>query len=767
MYETTAANMAGGRYASAPRMGGRHHHNNNVEASAAAVRSITPSGRGNATLQQQQTAPPAGGLIRLTLKKPMGIVFEPTYDPNNKAQQRGVRICDLPRTGAAALSRQLQVGDELLQINNTVVSRLVFDEIMELIIEADPDAVHLLFRRPKKELLAGLGLPGSGGGSGRGGTGIGLKKDNSSTVKWVDEEESNLNSNANNSSSAPPSSSANKKKKKKKAAVSSPKNKSKSTTTAAAVDADNDEEEDETLQSKESTLETADDYTGKNNNNSKRKNSSSGGGKKSISSSNKMKSPYETESFLDMLIDAVCSEHTCRDAGRGGRDDFSDDDSETYATYEENTTANTNTNKDAKGSNNNKKAATATSNNNNSKKYEDDGTLESVDTNDRPLTLPLSAQLAPLPPAAMSSSPILTQQHQAQHQQQPVIVADDLTDEGNGIPAPIQELEYNDDIGADVSVMDSIGGPSLLLEQRKNAWKLQNGQSTSANQSLQQIVPDEILQNFGLDWTLPGLNRLDSIRTDPTAYYSHVVRKLLQENEPEKVRLLDKLLSKYKGREDHLVQKLSVRYNERSPDHHNNHDSKEVVHQQQNVSINNDNKTTTMMMTTTMKTSRMSPSQSNYKKRTTRNRHQGKASNNNNNNCPSNNNNNNCPSNHISSITIIINPAKIYPPTNRPSIQKTIPKMTTMIPSMALRPPSLPKFRNCSITCMAKHPSRVKLIASVPLCARTKVGKRSYWNSSKPKLSSRPIRKRKIPVPPTIICPAFCAIVNCTTSIMI
>jgi hypothetical protein len=43
-------------------------------------------------------------------------------------------------------------------------------------------------------------------------------------------------------------------------------------------------------------------------------------------------------------------------------------------------------------------------------------------------------------------------------------------------------------------------------------------------------------------------------------FYSHVVKNLLEEHEPEKVRLLDKLLAKYKGREDHLVQKLSVRY---------------------------------------------------------------------------------------------------------------------------------------------------------------------------------------------------------------
>ena len=64
----------------------------------------------------------------------MGIVFEPMYDPNAPSIQRGVRICDLPRTGAAALSRRLEVGDELLSINDKTMSRLTFDEIMDFII---------------------------------------------------------------------------------------------------------------------------------------------------------------------------------------------------------------------------------------------------------------------------------------------------------------------------------------------------------------------------------------------------------------------------------------------------------------------------------------------------------------------------------------------------------------------------------------------------------------------------------------------------------
>lgn len=47
---------------------------------------------------------------------------------------------------------------------------------------------------------------------------------------------------------------------------------------------------------------------------------------------------------------------------------------------------------------------------------------------------------------------------------------------------------------------------------------------------------------------------------DPFAFYEHAVTVLLRENEPEKVRLLSKLMAKYKGRERHLIHKLSARY---------------------------------------------------------------------------------------------------------------------------------------------------------------------------------------------------------------
>ena len=72
--------------------------------------------------------------VAVELTKPMGIVFEPMYDPNQPSVQRGVRICDLPRTGAAALSRKLQVGDELLQINDTTVNMVTDPEAIQAIL---------------------------------------------------------------------------------------------------------------------------------------------------------------------------------------------------------------------------------------------------------------------------------------------------------------------------------------------------------------------------------------------------------------------------------------------------------------------------------------------------------------------------------------------------------------------------------------------------------------------------------------------------------
>lgn len=505
-----------GRYPSAPRLGGDHHHTNGSNNEPyQTVRSMTPNnGRytpsagmggiattnsGTNNNDNEPRTPSSTGLIRLSLKKPMGIVFEPMYDPNNAAIQRGVRICDLPRTGAAALSRKLQVGDELLQINDTTVSRLTFDEIMDFIIEADPDSVNLLFRRPRKETLqARQGVQQK--------LNAAANKDAVSTVKWVDEEGQEEDG---------------KKSKKKK----------KKSTRSKKVSVS---DEDETLQTKSSNGE--DSYQKQRTSSKKGKNGKAKGGKRG--------NPYENESFLDMLIDTICSDssNVCRDTFRRNEDEYiSEDESfateeDTYATYEEDNKPH------SSATSNKEEKPNASSGVNFKKKYEDDGTLETVETRDRPEVKPVPLPIVPplglapniIPATALPRAP-------------PGV--EETPDYAN--PAPIKELEYDDRMEADVSVMESLGGPSLLIEKQRAA------QAAAS----QQLIPPDILENFGLDYPIPpGMTRERAISSDPARFYTHVVKKLLQEHEPEKVRLLDKLLLKYKGREDHLVQKLSVRY---------------------------------------------------------------------------------------------------------------------------------------------------------------------------------------------------------------
>ena len=492
----------------------------------------------DATQQQQhpprdQTQHPAStGLIRLTLRKPMGIVFEPMYDPNNPSVQRGVRICDLPRTGAAALSRKLEVGDELLSINDKTMSRLTFDEIMDFIIEADPEEVNLLFRRPRKEAL-----------NSRHSASKMSNPNSSSGVKWVDDEQRN-------------------KRKDKKRGGGDKKSEKKSTRRPKHKD------DDETLQSEDV------DYRR--------------GRKKG-----RRKDPYESESFLDILIDTICAnpDNVCRDRRRNGDDEYySDDDDDgtfgsrddsTYVTYESEEQPNKKKEKSkAKGQNRDddsstyeeteddtledtkrkkkrekdsnrlsppkesKRSATPEKNKK-SEKYEDDGTLETVDSTERP---------KPVDPEPEQAPPLGLAPHPNPEPSGPG-AASDTDDDGN--PAPIRELEYDDQVdhGADVSVMESLGGPSLLIEKQRQA-------AITAAKSSVPAVPPEIIQNFGKDYPVDFGSTLEqSIQNDPLRFYTHIVKGLLQEHEPEKVRLLDKLLAKYKGREDHLVQKLSVRYN--------------------------------------------------------------------------------------------------------------------------------------------------------------------------------------------------------------
>lgn len=538
---TPATNNINRRYTSAPRMGGAAgsaplaggaaaaaNNSNNNAVDDNAYRSMTPNRY--YTRQEEETAgneprtPSSTGLIRLSLKKPMGIVFEPMYDPNQPSVQRGVRICDLPRTGAAALSRKLQVGDELLQINDTTVSRMTFDEIMDFIIEADPEAVNLLFRRPRKETLqARQGVQQK--------LNAAANKDNPSTVKWVDEERGG-------SSKKPKERSSRKKESKK-----SGKRSKKEPIT---------DDEDETLQSSiggdESTNRSRRSKKGKSR-----------------------RDPYESESFLDVLIDTICSNSNsvCRDSFRPRDDeDFSDEESfnsqddETYATYEESLEPRTKGRKVADQPSNDetedetieekqrrksssRKEIGEKETSDKKKKYMDDGTLETMESAERKVEMPpVTTHQAPLGLAALPKQTPLPEPAQVEY----------VTDAKN--PAPIRELEYDGfDHNADVSVMESLGGPSLLIEKQRAV------QAAATQATVKQTVPADLMEKFGLDYpTSFGLTRKQTIDADPLKYYTYVVKELLDEHEPEKVRLLDKLLAKYQGREDHLVQKLSVRY---------------------------------------------------------------------------------------------------------------------------------------------------------------------------------------------------------------
>jgi len=517
--------------------------------------------------------PSSTGLLRLTLRKPMGIVFEPMYDPNTPSIQRGVRICDLPRTGAAALSRKLEVGDELLSINDKTMSRLTFDEIMDFIIEADPEEVNLLFRRPRKEALNarhGINVNKSSNPSGPG-------------VKWIDDEERNGNGSKGSGlggkpETSTPSSSRNSGKKERKLS-----RRSGGVSSSRNID-------DDTLQSEDN------DY------------SRSGTGRSSRGRrGRRRKDPYESESFLDILIDTICAnpDSVCRDRRRGDEEYYSDDDEtfasrddSTYVTYESEDRSKVKKKMKAKQSKggksrddesseydeteedtlDDKRGSTNISsgkrekdsarlspppeglkaqsevemeNKKGSGKYEDDGTLETVDSNERNKAMEAAVVPEQTPPLGLAPNP--------EPAAGPVLPSD-TDDDGN--PAPIKTVEYDDmDNGADVSVMESLGGPSLLIEKQRQATAVVTTKVSVPP------VPAEIIENFGKKYPLDfGFSREQTIQNDPLRFYTFVVKGLLQEHEPEKVRLLDKLLAKYRGREDHLVQKLSVRYNKDDED---------------------------------------------------------------------------------------------------------------------------------------------------------------------------------------------------------
>jgi len=343
---------------------------------------------------------------------------------------------------------------------------------------------------------------------------------------------------------------------------------------------------------------------------------------------NKQRDPYENESFLDLLIDTICanpdsvckSNNNNRDSNRDYYSDEEEDD-RTLTSYDDSTYVTYESEKEPKKKSTNKDGGGGSNNNGNGKdgnnkksqyeseteddtdddrgastarqrkkkediessakqqqqqqqrgtgKYEDDATLETIETRDRPVPPPTAPAPSPLGLAAVPEQfvptttskaikDMTTQQQQPKVQQLPNPIAVAAAQQAaSAAPegkykAPISELEYDDfDHGADVSVMESLGGPSLLIEKQRQAIALAKSDAA---------VPADIINEFGSDYPAAyGLTREQTIHKDIIQFYSFVVKALLEQHEPEKVRLLDKLLAKYKGREDHLVQKLSVRY---------------------------------------------------------------------------------------------------------------------------------------------------------------------------------------------------------------
>uniref|UniRef100_A0A7S2LJG0 Uncharacterized protein n=1 Tax=Skeletonema marinoi TaxID=267567 RepID=A0A7S2LJG0_9STRA len=132
------------------------------------------------------------------------------------------------------------------------------------------------------------------------------------------------------------------------------------------------------------------------------------------------------------------------------------------------------------------------------------------------------------------------------------------------LQVPLRELNFDQDYAADVSVMESLGGPSLLVERARLDYAVNAGAGQAAKfDNLENQDPElaklVAVHGDGFEYE-PGMSKEEAAFRDPFAFYEHAVTVLLRENEPEKVRLLSKLMAKYKGRERHLIHKLSARY---------------------------------------------------------------------------------------------------------------------------------------------------------------------------------------------------------------
>uniref|UniRef100_A0A7S4QYJ0 PDZ domain-containing protein n=1 Tax=Ditylum brightwellii TaxID=49249 RepID=A0A7S4QYJ0_9STRA len=633
--------------------------------------------------------PSSTGLIRLTLRKPMGIVFEPMTDPHNSAQQRGVRICDLPRTGAAALSRKLEVGDELLSINEKTMSRLTFDEIMDFIIEADPEKVNLLFRRPRKESLTIKKSIGSMDPF------ASPSASNNPSVKWMDESEAasqgSSKKDKDKSRDRGSGGGQDRSRDKGRGGKSSSKGKGNRDSSQKGSSRTRHKRDEISVVSgesskytRESTVQSVDNDGVDEDDRGRNSKSRSIGSRKLLNS----------ENFLDMLIDSLCSpiiqaDAACRGVDpsknrRRSHDDYDSDDDDrtfdsagdsTYVTYDDTISMDpekdvlkkirNNASQMMGGKDNSKhnsqddesyiteqdagtydgdEGGSHTNRDNDVKNrgdkfgdrsrsvdlenwktgkdgrkgvavlsppqeadeyipegnYEDDATLETVETLERAkeaanaVVAAASVQPPPLglnpqpksknklgggdkggvgrgpssqDPISMNKLPLGMQDAVDMPTNQPKHIQDTSLSYDADTNLPISELEYDDRIDADVSVMESLGGPSLLIEaQRHNAAVAAGAAAAATNTPTggtgRSTVSPEIISTYGRDYPQElGFTLEDTVNRNPSKFYTFVVRSLLEQHEPEKVRLLDKLLDKYSGREPHLIEKLAVRYN--------------------------------------------------------------------------------------------------------------------------------------------------------------------------------------------------------------
>mmetsp|Transcript_9782 Transcript_9782/g.19829 ORF Transcript_9782/g.19829 Transcript_9782/m.19829 type:complete len:946 (-) Transcript_9782:235-3072(-) len=558
----------------------------------------------------------SSGLIRLTLRKPMGIVFEPTPDPHNPSQQRGVRICDLPRTGAAFLSGKLQVGDELLSINDKTMSRLTFDEIMDFIIVADKERVDLLFRRPTKEKQAAMQelqqQQQAAAASMHVSKSVEPSREvvsptaplsQSNSVKWVDDGKGKAAKVSISGGGGGGRKGRSSSKEEEEEDMEEPPRRSRGGGKSSSYSKRRDER-DEVSVGDEYTVESQSQYTMETYEDERkggRKGGRGGDRRRDDRDKRSKRDVIESGGFLDLLIDTLCTSVIGRDPynRRGGKskyDDYDDDhtyddgtyddatyDDETYATYEE---RDRRRRKDDRSYVTEDEGTLAT---------EDDGT-RTVETNDEsyvdrrkerikqnfrehqnrieeeeiipsnnrkvvaekeesPDDEGVLPEIKNSPPQAAAPDPPTMKTPQVQIDEESAV---------DTLQVPLRELNFDQDYAADVSVMESLGGPSLLVERARLDYAVNAGAGQAAKfDNLENQDPElaklVAVHGDGFEYE-PGMSKEEAAFRDPFAFYEHAVTVLLRENEPEKVRLLSKLMAKYKGRERHLIHKLSARY---------------------------------------------------------------------------------------------------------------------------------------------------------------------------------------------------------------